>query len=141
MEIKKLLAAILVSFLFLVVGGFLIHGVWLAATYREMRDAGMSFRSEDAMMHKMWVIWVSDLIYSILFVLIYARGAENKPWMGQGIRFGIIATLFTVVPSTLNQYLSYNIPYSLAAKWIVSALVVLVLMGIAVAAICKKLPA
>ncbi len=141
MNLKRLMAAIVVSFIILLVSGFLIHGVWLANTYKQMRASGMNFRPETDMMHKMWVIWVSNLIYAFLFVFVYARGAENKPWVGQGVRFGIIATCFTVIPNTLNDYLVYNIPYTLAVKWMISGLIVLVLMGAAVAAICKKQPA
>jgi hypothetical protein len=141
MNLKKLIGAIVVSFFILLVSGFLIHGVWLASTYREMRASGTTFRPEADMMHKFWVIWVSDLIYAFLFVYVYARGAESKPWAGQGIRFGIAATFFTLVPSTLNDYLVYNIPYTLAVKWIISGLVVLILMGLAVAAMCRKSPA
>ena len=44
------------------------------ATYRLMRDAGFSFRPEQAMRHKLWGIWVSDALYSILFVWVYAKG-------------------------------------------------------------------
>jgi hypothetical protein len=138
MNLKKLIAAIVVSFILLLVSGFLIHGVWLANTYTQMRASGMNFRPETDMMHKMWVIWVSNLVYAFLFVFVYARGSENKPWVGQGIRFGIIATLFTVVPNTLNDYLVYNIPYTLAVKWMISGLVVLILMGVVVAGICRK---
>ncbi|MGH9704728.1 MAG: DUF1761 domain-containing protein [Candidatus Acidiferrales bacterium] len=141
MNLKKLSVAIVVSFIILMVSGFLIHGVWLANTYNQMRVSGMNFRPETDMMHKMWVIWVSNLVYAFLFVFVYARGAENKPWLGQGMRFGIIATLFTVVPNTLNDYLVYNIPYTLAVKWMISGLAVLMVMGVVVAAICKKTPA
>ena len=141
MNLKKLSAAIVVSFIILMASGFLIHGVWLAPVYKQMRASGMNFRPEADMMHKMWLIWVSDLLYSFLFVYVYARGAENKPWVGQGMRFGIIATLFTVVPNTLNDYLVYNITYTLAVKWMISGLAVLMVMGVVVAAICKKTPA
>ncbi len=138
MQMKKLIGATVVSFLILVVAGFLIHSVWLGPTYRAMRVAGMSFRAEDAMMHKVWIIWLSDLVYAFLFVWIYARGVESKPWVGQGIRYGIIATLFTLVPSSMNEYVVYNLPYALVLKWMLSGLVVLVLTGLVVAAMCKK---
>ncbi len=138
MQMKKLIGATVVSFLILVVAGFLIHSVWLGPTYRAMRVAGMSFRAEDVMMHKVWIILLSDLVYAVLFVWIYARGMENKPWVGQGIRYGIIATLFTLVPSSMNEYVVYNLPYTLVLKWMLSGLVVLVLTGLVVAAICKK---
>ena len=34
--------------------------MWLGATYREMRDSGFSFRPEEAMRHRFWLIWVSQ---------------------------------------------------------------------------------
>ncbi len=74
MDTKKLIGAMVAAFVILFVAGFLVHSVLLGPTYREMRDAGFSFRPEDAMRHKLWGIWVSDALYSILFV--WAGGAE-----------------------------------------------------------------
>jgi hypothetical protein len=72
---------------------------------------------------------------------VYARGKEEKPWIGQGIRYGILMTLFTVVPSTLNDYVVYNLPHTLVLHWIIAGLITLILMGLAAAAILKKLRA
>jgi intracellular septation protein A len=47
-------------------------------------------------------------------------------------------TLFTVVPSTLNDYVVYNLPHRLVVHWMVAGLITLVLMGLAAAAILKK---
>lgn len=79
MDMKKLIGAIVAAFVILFVAGFLVHGMWLGTTYRQMRDAGFSFRPEDTMRHKLWGVWVSDALYSILFVWIYAKGREEKP--------------------------------------------------------------
>lgn len=65
---KRLMGAIAAAFVILFVAGFVVHSVLLATAYRAMRDAGISFRPEDAMRHKLWGIWVSDALYSILFV-------------------------------------------------------------------------
>jgi hypothetical protein len=51
--------AIVAAFVILFMAGFLVHSVWLGATYRQMRDARR---------HKLWGIRVSDALYSILFV-------------------------------------------------------------------------
>ena len=112
MDTKKLIGAMVAAFVILFLAGFLVHNVWLGATYRQMRDAGFSFRPEDALRQRLWGIWVSDALYSILFVWVYAKGKEEKPWVAQGIRYGILVTLFTVVPSTINDYVVYNLPYT-----------------------------
>jgi hypothetical protein len=90
------------------------------------------------MRHKLWGIWVSDALYSVLFVWVYAKGAEEKPWVGQGIRYGILMTLFTVVPASINDYVAYNLPHELVLHWMIAGLITLILMGLAVAAILKK---
>jgi hypothetical protein len=137
MDTKKLIGAIVAVFAILFIAGFLVHGVWLGTTYREMRAAGFSFRPEHAMHHKLWGVWVSDALYSILFVWVYARGREAKPWVGQGIRYGILMTLFTVVPSTLNDYVVYDLPHALVLQWMIAGLITLILMGLAAAGIFK----
>jgi hypothetical protein len=138
MDMKKLIGATVAAFVILFVAGFLVHDVWLGTTYREMRDAGFSFRPEEAMRHRFWLICVSDALYSVFFVLVYAKGREEKPWLGQGIRYGVLMTLFTVVPSTVNDYVAYNLPHTLVWHWMIAGLIALILMGLAAAAILKK---
>ena len=140
MNAKKLIGAIVAAFVILFVASYLVHGVWLGATYRSMSQQGFSFRTPDVLQHKLWIAWVSDLLYCILFAWVYARGMERKSWAGQGIRFGILMSLFTVVPSALNDYVFYNLSYTLALDWIVAGFVTLILMGLAVAAILKAPP-
>ncbi len=138
MGAKRLIGATVAAFAILFVAGFLVHSVWLGNTYRQMRDAEFSFRPEDVMRHKLGFVWVSDLLYAILFSWVYAKGVEHRPWVSQGIRYGILMTLFTVVPTTLNDYVVYNLPHILVIEWMVAGLVTLILMGLAVAAILKK---
>jgi hypothetical protein len=138
MDTKKLIGAIVAAFVILFIAGFLVHSVLLASTYREMRVEGFSFRPVDAMQHKLWGIWVSDILYSILFVWVYAKGREAKPWVAQGFRYGVVITLFTVVPSALNDYVVYNLPHTLVLHWMLAGLITLILMGLAAAAILKQ---
>jgi hypothetical protein len=133
-----MILAVVVVFVTLVVAGFLIHAIWLGSTYQAMRDDGFSFRTPDALRHRLWLIWLSDLLYAILFVWVYVRGREDRPWVGQGLRYSVLMTLFTVVPSALNEYAVYNLPHMLVVKWMAACGVVLVILGLVVAAICQK---
>jgi hypothetical protein len=137
MNMKRLVGAIVAAFLILFVAGFLVHAVWLGSTYRAMTSGGFSFRTQNAIQHKFWIVWLSDLLYSILFAWVYARGVEPKPWASQGIRFGILMALFTVVPASLNDYVVYNLPHMLVIEWIAAGFITLIAMGLAVAAILK----
>jgi hypothetical protein len=141
METKKIVLAIVVTYIIMWVAGFLIHAVWLGPTYESLRSHGVSFRPQQAFAHKLWLIWAGDLLYTIMFVWIYTRGVEDKPWVGQGIRYGILMTLFTVVPSTINDYVVYPLPHTLAVKWMIGGLIALLIMGLATAGICRKSPA
>ena len=138
MDTKRLIGAMVAAFAILFIAGFLVHGVLLGATYRQMREAGFSFHPEEALRHKLWGIWISDALYSILFAWVYAKGREEKPWAAQGIRYGILMTLFTVVPPSINDYVAYNLPHELVLHWMLAGLITLILMGVAVAAILKK---
>lgn len=138
MDSKRMIIAVLVVFVTLVVAGFLIHVMWLGSTYQAMLADGFSFRTPDAIQHRMWLIWMSDLLYAILFVWVYVRGREATPWLGQGLRYGVLMTLFTIVPSALNEYATYNLPHLLVVKWMAAGGVVLVILGLLVAAICQK---
>lgn len=141
METKKIVLAVVVTYIIMLAAGFLIHGLWLASTYHALHGPGDPFRPEEALAHKIWFIWAGDLLYAILFVWIYTRGIEDRPWVGQGIRYGILMTLFTVVPSAINDYCVYPLPYTLAVKWMIGGLVALIAMGLATAGICQKSPA
>jgi hypothetical protein len=138
MDMKKLSGAALAAFVILFIAGFLVHGVWLGNTYHQMRDGGFSFRPENVMRQKLWIILVSDALYSILFAWVYAKGREQKSWIGQGIRYGILMTLFTVVPSALDEYAIYNLPHILVIEWMIAGLITLMLMGLAVAMVLSK---
>jgi hypothetical protein len=75
---------------------------------------------------------VSAALYSILFVWVFAKRRVENPWVGQGIRYGVLMTLFTVMPSTINDYVVYNLPHTLVLHWMIAGLITLILMGLAI---------
>src|SRR4029077_18046643 len=138
MDSKRMILAVVLVFVTLVVAGFLIHVTWLGSTYQSMRGDGFSFRTPDALQHRLWLIWLSDLLYAILFVWVYVRGREDTPWIGQGLRYGLLMGLFTILPSALKEYFIYNLQHMLVEKWMAAGAAVLAILGLMVAAICQK---
>ena len=125
---KKLLIAWLVVFVLYMAGGMLVHGVILGDDY--MATGLMRPEAEaEKLMHLMIL---AHVLMSGAFVWIYARGVENKPWLGQGLRFGLaVAVLF--VPIYIIYYVVQPTPGELAAKQIVLDTILTLILGAVVA--------
>ena len=67
------------------------------------------------------------------FTWIYARGVENKPWLGQGLRFGLAVALLGCVPLYIIYHVVEPVPGSLAVKQIVFDTIATLILGAVVA--------
>ena len=68
------------------------------------------------------------------FAWIYARGREpGKPWIGQGLRYGIAVALLTVIPTYTIYFVVQPMPGMLAIKQMLGDGVLLLLLGLLVA--------
>jgi len=141
MDMKKIVLAVAAVFVILLATDYLIHGMWLSSAYTQLQAEQNTFRSTAQMEQKTWIMWVGRLLFSAMFVWVYTRGLEAKPWLGQGVRYAILIWLFFGVPVALDQHVLYRVPYTLAITWMVVSAVQLVLIGLTTAAICKKAPA
>jgi hypothetical protein len=137
-DTKKLAMAIVVAYIILMGSNFLIHSVWLMPDYAATPD---SWRPIADMQRKIWVMWLGQLLFAAMFAYIYTRGVEAKPWVGQGIRYGILIALFTVIPYSLAEYTIYQVPHRLAVKWMIAGTIQIIVLGLVVAGIYKKSPA
>lgn len=125
---KKFLVAWLVLFILYMAGGMIIHGVILHADY----EATGLMRPAAEAQEKMPLMILAHVLMAGAFTWIYARGVENKPWLGQGLRFGLaIAVLF--VPIYIIYYVVQPTPGALAAKQIVLDTIMTLVLGAAVA--------
>ncbi len=138
MPMKKTIGAIVAGFVLLMAGRYLLHGVLLKHAYLQSADV---WRTPDAMRHRLWLIFPVDISLAVAAALIYIRGVEQKPWLGQGIRFGILLALATAVPQSLTEYSIYPIHHELAIDWIIGEGGLAVLLGVLIAAICQPRPA
>jgi len=127
---KKFIIAWALIFVVWFLGSFLVHGVALHSDYLQLPNL---YRSDADSQKYFPVMILAHVILSGALVWIYARGAEPKPWMAQGVRFGIAVALFTAVPIYMIYYAVQPMPGDLVVKQIVYDSVVRVILGIIVA--------
>ena len=95
---KRLALAWLVLFVAWFLGSFVVHGVLLHDDYMALTKANL-FRPEAEAQKFFPLMILAHIFLAGAFVWIYARGVEAKPWLGQGLRFGV-AVIF---PQHLRQ--------------------------------------
>jgi magnesium-transporting ATPase (P-type) len=88
------------------------------------------------MMSKMWVMWVTDIVWSFFFVFIFVKGYQNKGVM-EGLRYGVYIGLFFSFVFAYSSYAMYPLPYSLIFQWFLIGLIQSVVLGIVTAVIYK----
>jgi len=126
---KRFFLAWLVVFIAWFIGSFIVHGVLLHADYAQLSNL---FRKESEAQNFFPLMILAHIIMSGAFVWIYARGVEPKPWLGQGIRYGVAIILLTTVPLYLIYYVVQPMPGATVAKQIVfDGILVLILGAIA----------
>ena len=111
-------------------GSFVVHGVLLSTDYMQLTSL---FRTEADAQKYFPLMVLAHVILAGAFVWIYARGVEAKPWLAQGVRFGIAVALLTIVPSYLIYFVVQPMPASVVIKQIVFDGILLVILGIIVA--------
>lgn len=129
---RKFLIGWLILFVCWFLGSFVVHGVLLNADYTALQ--GTLYRTaKDSEAHFPLMI-LAHVMMSGALVWIYARGREAaKPWLGQGVRFGIAVAFLAVVPIYMIYYVVQPTPEALVVKQIVFETVLTILLGIVVA--------
>lgn len=127
---RKFLIAWLVVFIVWMAGSFVVHGVLLHDDYLKLPNL---FRSEADSQPYFPLMLLAHVLLSGAFVWIYSRGAQAKPWLGQGIRFGIAIALLTSVPMYTIYYVVQPMPGMHVIKQIVFDGSLMVVLGAVVA--------
>ena len=110
---KKFLIAWAVTFVLWMIGGFLVHATLLQADYLALPAL---YRAEaDAQQH-FPALLLAHVIAAGALVWIYERGMQAKPWLNQGLRFGLATALLAIVPTYMIYYAVQPTPAMLAVK-------------------------
>jgi hypothetical protein len=127
---KRFAVAWLAVFLVWMAGSFAVHGVLLHDDYMKLQNL---FRPDaDAQQYFPFMI-LAHVLLSGAFVWVYVRGIEGKPWLGQGVRFGLGIAVLTVIPSYLIYYAVQPMPAMTVARQIAFDGLLLLVLGAAVA--------
>jgi hypothetical protein len=115
--------------------GFVVHAQLLGPEYMKL---SMLFRApEDHAGYWPYMI-LAHVLFGVGFTWIYRQGRQNKPFVGQGVRFGLAVAVLTTIPTYLIYYSIQPFPGALVAKQIVFDTIGMVLMGIVVAWINQR---
>ncbi len=113
---------------------FLIHTVILAPVY--FIEPLKSLWRPD-ILDKMWVMWVSGLVFSFFFTFIFSKGYQGRGIL-EGVRYGLYMGLLIATPMAYNQYAVYPIPYSVTVQWFLYGVLEYIVLGIVLAYIFKN---
>jgi hypothetical protein len=132
---KKLWITFIVVFIVYFILDWLVNGVLLHSTYMA-EDVARIMRSEAEVNSNMWMIVISDLVYTFFFTFIFSKGFENKGWM-EGLRYGLYIGLMVSLPMAYITYAVQPIPYSLALQWFIYGTLQNIIIGIVAALLYK----
>lgn len=127
---KKFLISWIVIFVVWMAGSFAVHAAWLGDTYAGFTNL---YRSETESAQYSYLMLIAHVIMSGAFVWIYQRGNEDKPWLTQGLRYGVAIALLAPVPMYTIYFVVQPMPASLAVQQIIGDTVLLLFLGIIVA--------
>jgi len=127
---KKFLISWLVIFVVWMVGSFVVHGLLLGADYAALTNIMRPEAEQQGLMHLMLL---GHVLMAGAFVWIYNRGNEDKPWLQQGIRFGIAIAVLCAIPTYMIYYVVQQLPGMLAVKQSIFDSVLLLILGVVIA--------
>jgi hypothetical protein len=123
---RKFVIAWIVIFVAWFLGSFVVHGVLLNADYLRL---GTLFRAPADSQRYFPLMILAHVMLAGAFAWIYARGVEPKPWLGQGVRFGIAVAFLTTIPTYLIYFVVQPMPVETVVKQIVFDGVLMVILG------------
>lgn len=137
MNIKRLVLAIVVAFIFIFGTDFLIHGVWLKPDY----DASKAlWRPEVEMGARFPWMMAAQLLAAITFVWIWALGFAARGTVALACTYGLLLGLAVQVTSIVN-YVVMPFPPHLALKWFCIGLAQAIVLAVITFFVYKPSPA
>jgi hypothetical protein len=127
---KKFAISAAVTFVMAFALSWFVHGVLLYGDYMKMLS--WMRKPEDTHSLMPWMI-LAHAVFGAAFAWVYLQGIADRPWLAQGVRYGIAVACLAIVPMYLIYHVVTPVPLFVAFKQIVFDTVRVVLMGIVVA--------
>ena len=133
---KKFWISFVVVFVFAMIIGFVNHGFLLAGDYEALTPQVM--RTAEDQEAKFGYQLLAHVLVAFGFAWLYREGHDaSKPWVGQGVRFGVAFALAATIPLFLIYHAVAQFPLDLAIKQSVFDSIGVVILGITVAFVNK----
>ena len=126
---KKFIFTFILVFVVSMILGFITHGWALMDEY----NATGIYRTEAEQQSMMVWMLLAHVIMAFAFVKLYVGGREDKPWLGQGLRFGFYFGLFAVVGIYMIFYVVLPMPELLAFRQATYDLINIMILGVVTA--------
>jgi hypothetical protein len=133
MNVKRFALACVAVYVVYQALSFIINMYVLGDTYQALSHV---WRPEAEMMSKMWIMLVTNAIWSVMFCYIFVRGREGRG-LFEGLRYGAMIGIFFSLTQSYELYVVLPIPYELALSWFLSGMAFSMGAGMIVAAIYK----
>jgi hypothetical protein len=129
MNIGRIVAAGVAATVWDAVYGFIVYGMLLTPEFARYPAV---FRSNDAGMAFLPLMFAGILVAMMAAAAIYAKGYEGGSGLAEGSRFGVLLAVFVVCIFTGVNYATLNIGRRIAAtlacagfvEWFVAAIVI-----------------
>jgi hypothetical protein len=119
------------AFLVLFTGSYLVHGMWLTSDY--MRRPQLFRPESEAGSHFIFMV-LAFLSMGFAFAWVYRQGiSAGRPWLMQGLRFGLAVAFLTPLPMYLIYYVVQPMEGATTAKQIIGDSISFLVTGIVVA--------
>jgi hypothetical protein len=115
--------------------GYVGHQLILGPAYSSIIPI---MRSQADMQAHMPFALISSLCFSAAFVWIYAQGQSTRPWLGQGLRFGVAIWAISSVPLYLTNYTIEPWPGMFITKILVWEFIAMMTLGFVIAALSRS---
>ncbi len=127
---KKFLMAWLAIFVVWMLGSFVVHAVLLHDDYATLPNL---FRTETDSQQYMPFMLLAHVLMAGSMVWLYRLGMQAKPWLGQGVRFGLAIALLAIVPTYMIYFAVQPMPGMIVFKQSLFDGVLTLLLGIILA--------
>jgi hypothetical protein len=136
MNMKRYFLGVVGAFVSLFGLAFVLHGMALQSAYKTAPQT--MFRPEAEFMQRFHFLALGYLVFALAAVWIYAYGAEAKPWLGQGVRYGIALWALGAVMPGMVSFAIQPWPADVMLKATLADLLIMVITGVVIAGIYKN---
>jgi len=129
---KRFVLSVVALFFASMILGMVVHGMILGGDYARLTSLFRNEQQQQAFFP--WMI-AAHVIMAIGFTWVYRAGRDARPWLGQGLRFGLAVATLSVIPGYLIYYAVQPMPGDLVVKQIVLDTISMAILGIVAAAV------